>query len=112
MKLLTEDANLRCAHQNGVVAIAPSQKLVTIAGRRVLVEDNPEGKAIRGCPNAAPPFRPCLTTLRVEAGYSTLVRINGARVCLDTVTGKTDGTPPGIVYYKVHEPGQTLVEQQ
>jgi hypothetical protein len=39
------------------------------------------------------------------------VRIDGCAVCLDTVTGLTDGTPPGIVTYKVRSPGQTLVTE-
>jgi hypothetical protein len=30
-------------------------------------------------------------------------------VCLDAVTGLTDGTPPGIVKYKVRNAGQRLV---
>jgi hypothetical protein len=32
-------------------------------------------------------------------------------VCLDTVTGLTDGTPPGIVTYKVRHAGQALVSE-
>ncbi len=107
---LTEDAVLRCAHIMGLVAIEPTQTLVTIAGRRVLVATDPEAKAIAGCPNAAPPFRPCLNTRRVEKGYSAFIHINGHEVCLDTVTGKTDGTPTGVVYYHVATPGQSLVE--
>ena len=32
------------------------------------------------------------------------------RLCLDTVVGKTDGTPPGVVIYHVRQPGQDFVE--
>ncbi len=110
MKWLTEDAVLLCAHITGVVKTQPSQALVTIDQRRVLVATDPEAKAISACSNAAPPFKPCLTTLRVEKGYSDLLWIDGHKVCLDTVTGKTDGTPPGTVYYHVKTPGQTLVD--
>jgi hypothetical protein len=111
MRWLTEDAILLCAHITGKVNIAPSQTLVRIDGRRVLVATDPEAKSIAGCSNAAPPSKPCLTTLRVEAGYSDLLTIEGRRVCLDTVTGKTDGTPPGTVYYSVRDPGQALVDE-
>ena len=48
-------------------------------------------------------------TLKVVAGYSTLVKIDGHAVCLDTVTGMTDGTPPGVVQYQVRAAGQQLV---
>jgi hypothetical protein len=111
MRLLTEDAVLVCAHELGIVGIAATQGLVTVAGRRVLVERDPEAKPIGGCPNVGPTIKPCTTTLVVRAGYSELLRVAGRRVCLDTVIGLTDGTPPGTVEYKVRSPGQTLVSE-
>jgi hypothetical protein len=54
-------------------------------------------------------IKPCTATLVAEAGYSSFVRISGRRVCLDSVTGLTDGTPPGVVKYLVRDPGQHLV---
>ena len=111
--VLTEDATLVCNHETGRVGIEATQGLVTIsktkgAVRRVLVERNPEGRPITGCP-LAPPLKPCLTTLAVREGYSDLLRIDGKRVCIDTVTGFTDGTPPGVVKYKVRRAGQDFV---
>src|SRR6267143_3197567 len=103
MRVLTEDAVVVCKHERGKVSIAPSQQLVTIEGRKVLVETDPEGRSISGCPLVFP-FKPCLGTLPVRAGYSELLRIEGRRICLDTLTGLTDGTPPGTVMYKVNEP--------
>lgn len=112
MKLLSEDALLVCAHALGVVRNAPSQALVTIAGRRVLVDADPQGCTIVGCPNVGIAIKPCATTLAVQVGYSSLVRIGGRRACMDTVTGLTDGTPPGTVLYQVKQPGQSLVGSQ
>ena len=111
MQLLTEDALLVCNHVLGRVDIEPTQPFVTIAGRRVLVEKNPEGRAIKGCPNASITIKPCTNTLAVKKGYSDLLRIGQKRVCLDTVTGLTDGTPPGQVRYRVYEPGQPFVRE-
>ncbi len=37
------------------------------------------------------------------------LRIGGHRICLDTVVGFTDGTPPGAVDYDVRDPGQHFV---
>jgi hypothetical protein len=108
MKFLTEDAVLICAHR-GIVRIEPTQTLVTIADRRVLVEKDPEGKDIDRCPNRGPTIKKCGKTLRVRVGYSTFIRIDGRRVCLDNVKGHTNGTPPGTVNYFVREPGQELV---
>lgn len=110
MRWLTEDAKLTCKHDLGIVENVPSQSFVTIAKRKVLVDVDPEGRAINGCPNRGPAIKPCLLTLPVQTGYSHFLRIGGHRVCLDTVTGFTDGTPPGVVKYLVKEPGQPFVE--
>jgi hypothetical protein len=111
MFFLTEDSVLICDHARGIVQNITTQDWVTIEKRLVQVEINPEGRTIKGCPNYGFGIRPCLTTLRVQTGYSDLIRIDGKRVCLDTVTGLTDGTPPGVVNYKVKDPEQSLVEE-
>jgi hypothetical protein len=112
LKLLSEDARLVCDHTMGVVGIAATQDLARVAGRRLLVEHDPEGRPIAGCPNVGATIKPCTSTLAVKAGYSDLVRIDGRRACLDTVSGLTDGTPPGLVSYAVRHPGQDLAEER
>ena len=111
MKFLTEDARVVCKHENGVVGIVGTQRLVTVNGRTVLVNNDPEGRPIASCPNVGATIKPCTTTLKVTDGYSTFIRVDGRAVCLDTVTGLTDGTPPGTVKYEVRNPGQTLVTE-
>ncbi len=111
MYLLTDDAIVVCTHEMGIVKLEAGQTLVTINGRKILVEIDPEGRPITGCPNVGPGIKACTTTLVVKEGYSNLLRIDGKRVCLDTVTGLTDGTPPGTVKYKVNKPGQNLVKE-
>jgi len=112
MLWITEDALVVCKHQLGKVTNLPSQDLVTIDSRRVLVEADPEGRPIAGCPNYGPAIKPCTTTLKVQQGYSDWIAINGRSICLDTVTGLTDGTPPGIVKYVVNAAGQQWVVQE
>jgi hypothetical protein len=112
VKLITEDAVVVCNHELGRVRNQPTQDLVTVEGRRVLVDNDPEGRTIAGCPNIGATIKPCTRTLKVDTGYSEFIRIDGHRVCLDTVTGFTDGTPPGVVKYKVREPGQEIVSEQ
>jgi hypothetical protein len=111
MKVLTEDAVLICNHTLGIVDIRATQGLVTIEGRRMLVETNPESRPVKGCPNIGATIKPCQHTLRVQAGYSDFIRIDGKRICLDSVQGLTDGTPPGTVNYRVREPGQSFVSE-
>ncbi len=111
MFLLTKDAILVCAHEMGLVQIAATQGLVTVEHRNVLVEVDPVGRPVVGCPNYGASIKPCIVTLPVQVGYSDFLRIDGRRVCLDTVEGLTDGTPPGTVKYKVRSPGQNLVTE-
>lgn len=112
MRVMTEDAVVVCAHELGTVELQATQDVVTIEGRRVLVERNPEGRPIHGCPNVSVTIKPCQHTLVVKEGYSDWVTIEGRRICLDTVTGLTDGTPPGTVNYHVRDPGQRLVSEE
>ena len=88
-----------------------TQGLVTIGHRPVLVATDPESRPIVGCPTVGPSIKPCTSTLPVQQGYSTFIRIQGRAVCLDTVTGLTDGTPPGTVKYKVRSSGQQFVSE-
>ncbi|MBW3577851.1 MAG: hypothetical protein KY462_08960 [Actinobacteria bacterium] len=111
MRAMTDAAVVVCDHQLGVVRNRPSQRWVTVEGRPLLVATDPEDRTIVGCPNLNPLTgqKPCMTTLRVQTGYSALVRIDGHPVCLDTVKGLTDGAPPGTFHYSVRTPGQTLL---
>jgi hypothetical protein len=109
MLVLTEDAGLYCTH-SGKVSIAATQEFVTVTGRKILVEPDPVGRSISLCPNVVP-FKPCLTTLVVQKGYSEFIRVADRRLCLDTVTGYTDGTPPGVVMYVVRDAGQKFVSE-
>lgn len=105
---ITEDATLRCDHL-ARLENKPSQELVTIDDRKILVAKDPEGRKVHLCPNLTPATKPCVISLVVEQGYSTFVTIDGAAVCLSTIQGHTDGTPPGTVLYTVKDPGQTYV---
>ena len=111
MLLLTENAVVSCLHEQGLAEIvATHQDFVRVDQLLILVDDDPEGCLIAGCPLSSP-LLPCLQTERVDAGYSELVRIDGRRVCLDSVTGFTKGTPPGNRYV-VRNAGQPLVSER
>jgi len=108
MQWVTTDAVVRCDH-DGQVANVPRQRWVTVAGTPVLVDNDPEGRSISGCPNTGPTMKPCTTTLAVAAGYSTWITVDGRRVVLSSLDGLTDGTVPGTVHYTVRSPGQATV---
>jgi hypothetical protein len=109
MKWVTVRAVIHCGHQ-GVVNNAPSQTWVRIGGAPVLVDSDPEGCRIAGCPNYGPTIKPCTRTLRVISGYSSWLSIGGRAVVMSNLDGLTDGTVPGTVHYTVRHPGQTFVE--
>lgn len=109
MKALSKKAVIKCGH-DGIVSVVASQQLVTVAGEPVLVQPDPQGRGIVACPNIGLSVKPCTSTLAVRTGYSGFVTVRGHAVCLDTVTGPTDGVDAQIVMYTVRRPGQTLVE--
>ena len=110
MLILTKKAVFTCDH--GAPALpGQRQNFVRIGGASILVEGDPVGRNISGCPNLAPPMKPCVTTLKVGPGYSSWIKIDGSRICLSSVEGFTDGTPPGVVRYSVFKSGQDWVEE-
>jgi hypothetical protein len=111
MKILTNAARLTCKHMTGKVLLLRFQDFVTIEGQPVLRRNDPEFSLITGCLNAGPTIKPCTLTLPAYQGYSDLVFIEGIPVCLDSITGLTDGTPPGTVDYIVRDPGQNFVTE-
>jgi hypothetical protein len=108
MQWLTARSVIKCAH-DGRVENLPRQHWVRVDGADVLVDSDPVGRRIVACPNFGPTIKPCANTLRVNAGYSTFVKIDGNSVVLSNLDGLTDGTPPGIVHYTLRDPMQTFV---
>lgn len=109
MLWLDMQAVLVCLHELGTIQNQASQSLVRINDSVVLVDNDPESRSISLCPNYGLTVKPCTTTLKVTVGYSTFLKIDGKAIALDTVMGLTDGTPPGVVQYKVRLAGQSLV---
>lgn len=104
------DALVVCTHELGKVTLRASQGWVRVEGVPLLVDDDPEGCPTVGCPNLTVVTKPCTTTLKVNVGYSTLVRIGSRALCLDTLLGMTDGQG-GVYRYKVNDPGQVLLAE-
>lgn len=101
-------AVVRCDH-DGKVQNKASQDWVTVAGQPVLRHDDPERREIEWCPNRGVNIKACGTTLKVDVGYSVFVVLGGERVLLASLEGKTNGTPPMAVHYRVRDPGQRFV---
>ncbi len=108
-ELLPLSSSVRCDH-DGIVQNKESQDWVVVGGDDpVLRNDDPEGRDIDWCPNQGANIKKCTKTLKVEKGYSIFVRIGGRAVVMADLQGKTDGTPPGAVYYRVRDPRQRFI---
>lgn len=108
MKPLTTRAVFSCSHPPGKADASPhEQNFVRIEGAHVLVGDDPGGLSVSLCALVPPNNKPCDRTLDPGAGHSAWIRIEGTPVCLDRITGPTNGVPPGA--YVVVAPGQNLV---
>jgi len=110
--LLVVGAKLACDHGGTSRVNEAGQTFVSIGGDLVLVEDDPGGETIGGCPNVGATIKPCIFTLKETDGDSEFIRIDKKPVCLDKVVGPTDGTPPGMVKYRVRSPGQKFVSEE
>ena len=107
--IVTTGATITCIH-GGHVTLAPRQTTVTIAGNPVLREGDLSGALIAGCAQPpSPGTKPCTAVISTLPGSaSTRVMAAGVPVLLATLTGITDGVPPGGLL--VISPGQTTVQ--
>jgi hypothetical protein len=107
--VLTASASVMCSH-GGKVALIPRQMQVMAQGGLVMCEPDLVGAPVAGC--ATPPTsatKPCTVVVSVFPGSSSLkAKVGGRPVYLATLSGVTDGVPPGslVVVY----PGQTVVQ--
>ena len=108
--LVTGKGVLKCAH-GGIVVNRPTEAFVFLDGARLLVDSDPELKAIVGCP-IAPPVKLCTATLGAKTvGYSDLLFVAGKGVVLGDFVGYTDGVVPGTIPYSVASAGQGYVSE-
>ncbi|MGD9570307.1 MAG: hypothetical protein AB7V62_00300 [Thermoleophilia bacterium] len=107
--VVNSNAKIICAH-GGQVTLIPKQTTVQVGGAPVIRETDIMGAPIIGC--AQPPTvssKPCTTVVSVLPGGSApTVSAGGMPVHLQTLSGMTDGVPPGTVM--VVSPGQTTVQ--
>jgi hypothetical protein len=107
--VVNSSAVILCAH-GGKVTLIPKQMTVTAGGSPVMCEGDIMGSPIVGC--AQPPSvatKPCTLVVSTLPGGSSLkVSAGGKPVHIDTLTGMTDGVPPGVI--TVVSAGQTSVQ--
>jgi hypothetical protein len=106
--LLILASKIRCDH-DGKVANKASQEWAVLDDSPILRNDDPEGRDIDWCPNRGANIKYCDKTLKVETGYSKFVTVGGKAVVIANLAGKTNGTPPGAVFYRVRNAEQTYV---
>jgi hypothetical protein len=106
--VVTSNAKIICAH-GGQVTLVPRQTAVTVQGGAVMRETDLIGAPIIGC--AQPPSvssKPCTTVVStLPGGSSPTVTVGGLPAHIDTLSGVTDGVPPGTI--SVVFAGQTTV---
>ena len=107
--VVNSNAVIMCAH-GGRVTLIPKQGTVMAGGAPVMREGDIIGSPIVGC--AQPPSassKPCtLVVSTMPGGSNPRVTAVGAPVHIDTLTGMTDGVPPGVV--TVASAGQATVQ--
>ncbi len=107
--VVTSNARIICAH-GGQVQLIPKQTTVSIQGGMVMRETDLIGAPILGCPVVpSTNSKPCtMVASTFPGGSAPNVLAVGMPVHLDTLSGITDGLPPGTI--SVVDPGQRVVQ--
>jgi hypothetical protein len=106
--VVTTNARIICAH-GGQVQLVPKQQKVLIEGGFVLCEPDLVGSPIVGCPQAGPGIKPCTAIVSTIPGStSPTTSVDGRPVYVQTLSGLTDGVPPGTIICV--SPGQAVVQ--
>ena len=107
--IVTSDATIMCVH-GGQVTLIPKQTQVTIQGGAILCEPDLVGAPIVGCAQPPSPSTvPCTVVVATLPGSTSLkVVVGGKPAYVATLTGLTNGVPPGTLI--VANPGQTTVQ--
>lgn len=100
-RALTATASLTCQH-GGTLVIVPSQQIVTVGRRPLLVLADLLAAAVAGCPLGP---KPCTKVTAVARGAAATLTIGSAPVVLESASGTTDqGT------FQVVSAGQTILD--
>ncbi|MGW0202990.1 hypothetical protein [Nonomuraea sp. NPDC003201] len=98
--ILTKASTVRCGPQaphTGTVVTDSAAKL-TVGGSPVLVADSIKGQDITGCKQTGNNITPCLKAdAPLPPSLATKLTTGGAPVVLSTLSGSTNGTPPGVM---------------
>jgi hypothetical protein len=92
--VLTTASSVHCP-TNGAVGTEGQAKL-KVAGSPVLRLDGINGKSVSNCGIANSTSTKQCTTVKSVSGAAAKLKVAGAGVALDTLTGATDGTTSGL----------------
>ncbi|MFE5720440.1 hypothetical protein [Streptomyces erythrochromogenes] len=104
--VLNARASIGCGH-GGTVQLSAGQSTFTAGGAAVLVAGDLDGGPVSGCLTVPTPGGTvkCTAVVSVAGGTAATLTVGGRPVLLDTVSGQTNGNPPGVLV--VTAPGQT-----
>jgi hypothetical protein len=107
--IVTANATITCVH-GGQVMLTPRQAKLFAQGGAALCEPDLVGCPVVGCAQPpSPGTKPCTAVISTFPGSATpRLTVQGRPVYLQTLTGLTDGVPPGAIMCV--NPGQTIVQ--
>ena len=95
LMILSRQSTIECDHGG---------KLVLPEGDAPLSANDVLQASIAACPNEGPTVRPCQEIASITGGKAQLLADDGSPCLLDSLSGLTDGFPPGSVRFRVTRP--------
>ncbi|MBU2670217.1 hypothetical protein KOI35_42625 [Actinoplanes bogorensis] len=106
--VLNADAKIGCGH-GGSVRISAGQDKLVAGGAAVLIDGDLDGATVSGCGTTqSSSTSQCKSVSSVIGGTAAKLTAGGSKVLLETVSGLTDGVPPGTLV--VQSAGQTILQ--
>lgn len=106
--VLTAAGTVTCIH-GGQVVLTPKQSKLIVMGAPAMCEAHVIGCPIVGCAQPpSPGTKPCTLVVMAANTTPTKLMVQGLPVANQSLTGMTDGVPPGAII--VQNPGQVKLQ--
>jgi hypothetical protein len=97
--VMTTGGEVKCGHGPGKVTLGSGASKLQVNDKAVLLKNDVDAKKVSGCTtvtDTSKSLQQC-GEASVATGTASKLTVGGAAVLLESLKGKTDGKPPGVL---------------